>query len=159
MTKGVRSIELRAASGSEFDLDNATWEIPAERMKICRPHLVPLSAQALDLLNELMIMPGNYRYVLPGRNDPSKPMDEASINRLIKHLRFGGKVTGYGFRHIVSTILHEQNYNSAWIETQLAHINKNNVRDSYNHENYLSQRKEMMQTYTDMLLNLNEGSL
>lgn len=77
MITGVRTIELRAALWSEFDLDNAIWEIPAERMKMRRAHLVPLSSQALDLLNELKIMSGNYRYVFPGRNDPNKPMSEA----------------------------------------------------------------------------------
>lgn len=82
MITGVRTIELRAALWSEFDLDNAIWEIPAERMKMRRSHLVPLSTQALDLLNELKMMTGKYSYVFPGRNDPNKPMSEASINKL-----------------------------------------------------------------------------
>ena len=108
MITGVRTIELRAALWSEFDLGNAIWEIPAERMKMRRSHLVPLSTQALDLLNELKIMTGNYRYVFPGRNDPNKPMSEASINQVIKRIGYGGKVTGHGFRHTLSTILHEE---------------------------------------------------
>ena len=86
MITGVRTIELRAALWSEFDLDNAIWEIPAERMKMRRSHLVPLSTQALDLLTELKIMTGTYRYVFPGRNDPNKPMSEARINQLIKRM-------------------------------------------------------------------------
>ncbi|WP_225373933.1 tyrosine-type recombinase/integrase [Klebsiella variicola] len=159
MITGVRTIELRAALWSEFDLDNAIWEIPAERMKMRRSHLVPLSTQALDLLNELKMMTGNYRYVFPGRNDPNKPMSEASINQVIKRIGYGGKVTGHGFRHTMSTILHDQNYNSAWIEIQLAHIDKNYIRGTYNHANYISQRKEMMQVYANMILNLNEGHL
>ncbi|HCC6433255.1 TPA: tyrosine-type recombinase/integrase, partial [Citrobacter amalonaticus] len=125
MITGVRTIELRAALWSEFDLDNAIWEIPAERMKMRRAHLVPLSSQALDLLNELKMMTGNYRYAFPGRNDPNKPMSEASINQVIKRIGYGGKVTGHGFRHSLSTILHEKGYDSAWIEIQLAHIDKN----------------------------------
>ncbi|WP_312990799.1 tyrosine-type recombinase/integrase [Atlantibacter hermannii] len=152
MITGVRTIELRAALWSEFDLDNAIWEIPAERMKMRRAHLVPLSTQALDLLNELKIMTGNYRYVFPGRNDPNKPMSEASINRLIKRIGYGGKVTGHGFRHTMSTILHDQNFNSVWIETQLAHIDKNYIRGTYNHAVYLSQRRSMMQVYSDIIL-------
>lgn len=83
MITGVRTIELHAALWSEFDLDNAIWEIPAERMKMRRSHLVPLSTQALDLLNELKIMTGNYSYVFPGLNDPSKSMSEASANQVI----------------------------------------------------------------------------
>lgn len=73
MITGVRTIELRASLWQEFDLDNAIWEIPAERMKMRRSHLVPLSAQALDLLIELKSMSGNYQLVFPGRNSPNKP--------------------------------------------------------------------------------------
>jgi len=152
MITGVRTIELRAALWLEFDLDNAIWEIPAERMKMRRPHLVPLSTQALDLLNEIKVMTGNYRYVFPGRNDPNKSMSEASINQLIKRIGYGGKVTGHGFRHSLSTILHEQGYESVWIEMQLAHVDKNNIRGTYNHALYLSQRNIMMQWYSNYIL-------
>lgn len=152
MITGVRTIELRAASWSEFDLDNAIWEIPAERMKMRRPHLVPLSTQALHLLNELMVMTGNYRYVFPGRNDPNKPISEASINQVIKRIGYGGRVTGHGFRHSLSTILHEQGYESAWIEMQLAHVDKNSIRGAYNHAQYISQRGLMLQWYSDFII-------
>ncbi|EHQ1177117.1 tyrosine-type recombinase/integrase [Escherichia coli] len=151
MITGVRTIELRAALWSEFDLDNAIWEIPAERMKMRRAHLVPLSTQALDLLNELKIMTGNYRYVFPGRNDPNKPMSEASINQLIKRIGYGGKVTGHGFRHSLSTILHDQGYDSAWIEMQLAHIDKNSIRGTYNHALYVKGRMEMLNWYANYI--------
>nr|DAI86939.1 MAG TPA: Integrase [Caudoviricetes sp.] len=152
MITGVRTIELRAALWSEFDLDNAIWEIPAERMKMRRSHLVPLSTQALDLLNELKIMTGNYCYVLPGRNDPNKPMSEASINQVIKRIGYGGIVTGHGFRHSMSTILHEQGYENSWIEMQLAHVDKNSIRGTYNHAQYLEKRRVMLQSYNDFLL-------
>ncbi|ENZ7793918.1 TPA: tyrosine-type recombinase/integrase [Klebsiella pneumoniae] len=153
MITGVRTIELRAALWSEFDLDNAIWEIPAERMKMRRSHLVPLSTQALDLLNELKMMTGNYRYVFPGRNDPNKPMSEASINQVIKRIGYGGKVTGHGFRHSLSTILHENGFNSAWIELQLAHVDKNSIRGTYNHAQYINKRQDMMQWYSDFIFN------
>lgn len=152
MITGVRTIELRAALWSEFDLDNAIWEIPAERMKMRRSHLVPLSTQALDLLEELKIMTGNYRYVFPGRNDPNKPMSEASINQVIKRINYSGKLTGHGFRHTLSTILHEKGFNSVWIETQLAHVDKNSIRGTYNHALYLENRKVMLQWYSDFIL-------
>ncbi len=152
MITGVRTIELRAALWQEFDLDNAIWEIPAERMKMRRSHLVPLSVQALDLLNELKLMTGNYRYVFPGRNDPSKPMSEASINQVIKRIGYGGKVTGHGFRHSLSTILHENGFDSAWIEMQLAHVDKNSIRGTYNHAHYFEKRQSMMQWYSDKIL-------
>ncbi|WP_449547572.1 tyrosine-type recombinase/integrase [Lelliottia amnigena] len=151
MITGVRTIELRAALWAEFDLDNAIWEIPAERMKMRRSHLVPLSTQALDLLNELKVMTGSYRCVFPGRNDPNKPMSEASINQLIKRIGYGGKVTGHGFRHNLSTILHEEGYSTAWVEMQLAHTDKNKIRGTYNHAQYLEDRRNMMQWYANQL--------
>ncbi|HGV6941496.1 TPA: tyrosine-type recombinase/integrase [Escherichia coli] len=151
MVTGVRTIELRAALWQEFDLDNAIWEISAERMKMRRPHLVPLSTQALDLLNELKIITGNYRYVFPGRNDPNKPMSEASINQVIKRIGYGGKVTGHGFRHTFSTILHEMGYDSYCIEMQLAHVDKNIIRGTYNHAQYIDKRRDIMQWYSDYM--------
>ncbi|ENK6722255.1 tyrosine-type recombinase/integrase [Escherichia coli] len=155
MVTGVRTIELRAALWQEFDLDNAIWEIPAERMKMRRPHLVPLSTQVLGFLNELKSMTGNYRYVFPGRNDPNKPMSEASVNQLIKRIDYAGKLTGHGFRHTLSTILHENGFNTAWIEMQLAHVDKNTIRGVYNHAQYIEDRKKMMQWYSDFIINLN----
>ncbi|WP_213732136.1 tyrosine-type recombinase/integrase [Citrobacter europaeus] len=154
MITGVRTIELRAALWSEFDLDNAIWEIPSERMKMRRSHLVPLSTQALDLLNELKIMTGNYRYVFPGRNDPNKHMSEASINQVIKRIGYAGRLTGHGFRHTLSTILHEQGFESSWIEMQLAHVDKNSIRGTYNHAQYLEMRRGMLQWYSDYLIKL-----
>lgn len=153
MITHVRTTGLRAALLSEFDLDNAIWEIPAERMKIRRPHLVPLSTQALDLLHELKVMTGNYRYVFPGRNDPNKPMSEASINQVIKRVGYDGRLTGHGFRHTISTVLHERGYESAWIESQLAHIDTNSIWGTYNHAQYIEPRKTMMQWYAKFCLN------
>ena len=152
MITGVRTIELRAALWQEFDLENAIWEILTERMKKRRPHFVPLSSHALVLLNELKKMTGNYRYAFPGRNDPNKPMSEASINQVIKRIGFGGKVTGHGFRHSLSTILHERGYDSAWIEMQLAHVDKNSIRGIYNHAQYIDKRRDMMQWYSSHIL-------
>ena len=133
MITGVRTIELRAALWQEFDLDYAIWEIPTERMKMRRSHLVQLSSQALDLLHELKVMTGNYRYVFPGRNDPNKPMSEASVNQLIKRIGYVGRVTDHGFRHTFSTILHGHDLDTAWIELQLTHVDKNPIRGTYNH--------------------------
>lgn len=153
MITGVRTIELRAALWSEFDLDNAIWEISAERMKMRRSHLVPLSHQALDLLSELKIMTGNYRYVFPRRNDPNKPMSEASINQVIKRTGYCGSLTGHGVRHTMSTILHEQGSNSTWIENQLAHVDENTIRGAYNHALYLSMLKNMLAWHSDFIFN------
>ena len=146
---GVRTGELRGAFWSEFDLEKAVWEIPAERMKMKRPHLVPLSTQALEIIQQLKVMSGQYPLVFPGRNDPRKTMSEASINQVFKRIGYTGKVTGHGFRHTMSTILHEEGFNTAWIETQLAHVEKNAIRGTYNHALYFEGRREMMQWYAD----------
>ncbi|MEI7071745.1 integrase arm-type DNA-binding domain-containing protein [Pectobacterium versatile] len=151
MLTGVRTIELRAAEWVEFDLDNALWEIPKERMKKRRPHLVPLSTHAITILKELKVLTGYYQLVFPGRNDTRKPMSDAAINKVIKMLGYHGRLTGHGFRHTMSTILHEHGFNSAWIETQLAHVDKNSIRGTYNHAQYLEGRREMLQWYSDFI--------
>ena len=154
---GVRTGELRGAFWSEFDLEKAVWEIPAERMKMKRPHLVPLSTQALEIVQQLKVMSGQYPLVFPGRNDPRKTMSEASINQVFKRIGYTGRVTGHGFRHTMSTILHEEGFNTAWIKTQLAHVDKNAIRGTYNHALYLEGRREMMQWYADYI-NANHNS-
>lgn len=151
MYTSVRTIELRASEWTEFDLDNDLWQIPKERMKMRRPHLVPLSRQVKSHLLELKKITGWGKYVFPGRNDAHKPMSEASINQVIKRIGFAGKVTGHGFRHTMSTILHEKGFNSAWIEAQLAHADRNSIRGTYNHAQYLDGRREMLQWYADYL--------
>lgn len=151
MYTSVRTIELRASEWTEFDLDNDLWQIPKERMKMRRSHLVPLSRQVKSHLLELKEITGWGKYVFPGRNDAHKPMSEASINQVIKRIGFAGKVTGHGFRHTMSTILHEKGFNSAWIEAQLAHADRNTIRGTYNHAQYIDGRREMLQWYADYL--------
>lgn len=157
MLTGTRTIELCAAEWTEFDLEKGIWQIPAERMKMRRPHVVPLSIQAKSLLEEIHQLTGRGRYVFPGRNDAGKTMSEASINQMIKRIGYDGKATGHGFRHTMSTILHEQGYNTAWIETQLAHADKNSIRGTYNHAQYLDGRREMLQWYADYMDALENG--
>lgn len=157
MLTGLRTIELRASEWVDIDFDKGVWNIPAERMKMRRPHLVPLSSQVRELLEEIHQLTGRGKYVFPGRNDAGKSMSEASINQVIKRIGYDGKATGHGFRHTMSTILHEQGYNTAWIETQLAHVDKNSIRGTYNHAQYLDGRREMLQWYADYMQALENG--
>lgn len=157
MITGLRTIELRTTEWADIDFDKSIWQIPAERMKMRRPHIVPISRQARELLEELHQLTGRGRYVFHGRNDAGKPMSEASINQVIKRIGYHGRATGHGFRHTLSTILHEQGYNSAWIETQLAHVDKNSIRGTYNHAQYLEGRRKMLQDYADYLDALERG--
>ncbi|HCA8694420.1 TPA: tyrosine-type recombinase/integrase [Klebsiella pneumoniae] len=157
MLTGLRTIELRASEWVDIDFDKGVWNVPAERMKMRRPHLVPISTQVRELLEEIHQLTGRGKYVFPGRNDAGKPMSEASINQVIKRIGYDGKATGHGFRHTMSTILHEQGYNTAWIETQLAHVDKNSIRGIYNHAQYLDGRREMLQWYADYMQALENG--
>lgn len=154
---GLRTGELRGALWSEIDTKKALWEISAERMKMRRPHIIPLSSQALAIIEQIRAMTGQFPLLFPGRNDPSKTMSEASINQVFKRIGYTGRVTGHGFRHTMSTVLHEQGYNTAWIETQLAHVDKNAIRGTYNHAQYLDGRREMLQWYADYMASLEKG--
>lgn len=105
---GTRPGELRKAEWSEFDFDKRLWEVPPERMKKRRPHCVPLSDQAISILEQLKPLTGHYSYVFPGRIHHSKPISEMAMNVLVRRIGYAGRVTGHGFRHTMSTILHEQ---------------------------------------------------
>lgn len=157
MMTGVRTQEMRFATWSEIDLIKGIWEIPAERMKMRRPHIVPLSSQVIELFKQLQPITSDYPYVFIGRNDRRKPISKESVNQVIESLGYKGRTTGHGFRHTLSTILHEMGFESAWIEIQLAHVDKNTIQGTYNHALYLDKRKYMMQKYSDFLMNLSTG--
>ncbi|MDE1491645.1 tyrosine-type recombinase/integrase [Xenorhabdus bovienii] len=159
MQTGVRTQELRFARWEDIDFEKRLWEIPPEVMKMKRPHIVPLSEQVVELFQSLKPITGMYPLVFIGRNDRTKPISKESVNQVIELLGYKGRLTGHGFRHTMSTILHEQGFNSAWIETQLAYVDKNAIRGTYNHAHYLEGRREMMQWYGDYIdgLTINES--
>ncbi|EFC1680104.1 MULTISPECIES: phage integrase central domain-containing protein [Enterobacteriaceae] len=154
---GLRPGELRQGEWAEIDFEKRLWEVPPSRMKKRRPHCVPLSDQAIAILEQLKPITGHYQFIFPGRIHHSKPMSEMAMNVLIRRIGYAGRVTGHGFRHTMSTILHEQGYNTAWIETQLAHVDKNSIRGTYNHAQYLDGRREMLQWYADYMDSLEHG--
>ncbi|MES3577295.1 tyrosine-type recombinase/integrase [Enterobacter ludwigii] len=151
MLTGVRTQELRFVRWQDIDFEKRLWEIPPEVMKMKRPHIVPLSEQVVELFQSLKPITGMYPLVFIGRNDRTKPISKESVNQVIELLGYKGRLTGHGFRHTMSTILHEKGFNSAWIETQLAHVDKNAIRGTYNHAHYLEGRREMMQWYADYI--------
>ncbi|MEQ4694556.1 tyrosine-type recombinase/integrase [Providencia manganoxydans] len=154
---GVRPGELRKAEWSEINFDTGVWEIPAEKMKMRRPHIVPLSEQVIDLLKQIHPISGSYQYIFPSRTDYRKHISDMALNTMIRRMGYSGRATGHGFRHTMSTILHEQGYNTAWIETQLAHVDKNSIRGTYNHAQYIDGRREMLQWYADYMDALENG--
>ncbi|EEU9637301.1 tyrosine-type recombinase/integrase [Escherichia coli] len=149
MLTDVRTQEMRFATWEEINLEKGIWEIPAERMKMRRPHIVPLSTQVIEIFQQLKPITEHYPYIFIGRNNRTKPISKESVSQVIELLGYKGRATGHGFRHTMSTILHEHGFNSAWIELQLAHADKNNIRGTYNHALYLDKRRDMLQWYAD----------
>lgn len=154
----VRPGELRQAEWHEVDLDAAEWRIPAERMKAGAPHIVPLSLQAVAILRELHPLTASGRYLFPGVRTNSRPMSNNTVNAALRRLGYArDEMTGHGFRSMASTILNEQGWNRDAIERQLAHGERDPVRAAYNYAEHLSERRKMMQAWSDYLDGLTNG--
>ena len=154
----VRPGELRHAEWSEIDLDAAEWRIPAERTKMRRPHLVPLSTQAVEILRDLEPLTGRGRFVFPGIRTIRRPISENTINAALRRLGYSKEeMTGHGFRSLATTLLNEQGWPPDVIERQLAHIERNKVRAAYNRAEHLGERRKMMQAWADYLDGLRAG--
>jgi integrase len=153
MSTFVRPSELRCATWDEFDLNKAEWSIPKERMKMKRDHIVPLSKQVLSALKRLQSVTRGSDYLFPSINSAHKPISDVTFLKALKIMGYIGdkKIVPHGFRHTASTILHEQGFDSLHIERQLAHVDKNKIRGTYNSADYLPQRREMMQWYSDFI--------
>jgi integrase len=148
----VRTVELRKAHWEEFDLDAAGWTIPAERMKMRRAHLVPLSTQAVELLTVLRGITGAGVWLFPNFRRPTDCMSATTVNRALEHMGYpSGVWTGHDFRATASTRLHENGFSSVVIERQLAHVEGNKSKAAYNHAEYLTERRSMMQAWADWI--------
>ena len=147
----VRTNELRGALWTEINLDKAEWRIPAERMKMREPHIVPLSRQAVAVLKELKQFSGKWDFVFPNQHKPSGCMSNNTILYALYRMGYHSKATGHGFRATASTVLNEHGFTPDIIERQLAHCERNQVRAAYNHAQYLKERKKMMQWWADYL--------
>lgn len=148
----VRTIELRGAKWDEIDFDNAQWRIPAERMKMRRDHIVPLSRQAIAAFKELHRINGNWEYVFPNPHNPMKCMSENAVLYALYRMGYHSRATGHGFRHTASTVLNESGlFSSDVIERQLAHVHSDKVRGVYNHAEYMTERRKMMQWWASYL--------
>jgi integrase len=155
----VRPGELRAAEWSEFDLPNAEWRIPAVRMKMKEPHIVPLARQAITILHELEPLARGGRYLFPSLRTRDRPMSENTINAALRRLGYSSEEqTGHGFRSMASTLLNEQGFPPDVIELQLAHTERNKVRAAYNKAQRLPERRKMMQAWADYLDGLRAGA-
>ncbi|TPE63333.1 DUF4102 domain-containing protein [Sandaracinobacter neustonicus] len=149
----ARPGELRHAEWSELDLEQRIWTIQAEKMKMRRPHSVPLSRQAAALLEEIRPLSGDQRYVFPCQGKRNRPMCENTLNLALQRLGYGGsRMTTHGFRAMACTLLNESGrWNPDAIERQLAHVDANSVRRIYARGEYWAERVTMMQAWSDEL--------
>ena len=148
----VRPGELRHAEWSEIDLDNAEWKIPAHKMKMKFPHIVPLSKQALDVLMEIKPITENGRYIFPSIRSTARPMSNNTVNAALRRMGYSkDEMTGHGFRGMASTILHEQGWLDDAVERQLAHVESNSSKKAYDYAKHLPERRKMMQAWADYL--------
>ena len=150
----------RTLRWDEVDLDDALWTIDKGRdgMKRGYSHLTPLPRQAVAMLREIHPLTGTFEYVFIGRNDPRKPLSDGAVNGLLKRLGYRGRQTTHGFRHLISTALNEQGFESDWVERQLAHGDPDKIRGTYNKAAYLEPRRKMMQAWADQLDKLRSAS-
>ena len=156
----ARPGELRMAEWSEFDLDNAVWKISAERMKMRRPHEVPLSPQVVAYLKELFALTGPDGYVFPAFHTFRRPLSENTINQAFRRMGYAaGEVTAHGLRTTASTLLNESGkWSPDAIERSLAHADANSVRAIYNRGRYWDERVAMHEWWSDHLDMLRDGA-
>ena len=153
----LRTSELIQARWEEIDLKNKEWRIPAARMKMKDPHIVHLTTQAVKLFERLKEISGGRQLIFPSEK-PSKSMSNNTILFALYRMGYRGRMTGHGFRGLASTILHEQGYEHAHIELQLAHSDRDGVSAAYNFATYLPKRAKMMQDWANYLDGIKAGA-
>jgi integrase len=156
----VRPGELRHAEWEEIDLEIAEWIIPGEKMKTGQLHLVPLSRQAVEILNEIQPLTGSGRYVFPSARSVARPMSNNAINAALRRMGIEkSEMTGHGFRAMARTLLDEVlQVRPDLIEHQLAHAVRDPLGRAYNRTSFLEERRKMMQTWADYLDRLRAGA-
>jgi len=153
----VRTSELISVHWDEFDVESRRWNIPAQRMKMKTPHIVPLATQAIEVIELLRSVTGGGELLFPGDVDHKKTMSNNTILEALDRMGYRGVMTGHGFRGLASTLLHEQGWPHEHIELQLAHAPRNAVSAAYNHALYLEPRAKMMQHWADFLEQTQRG--
>ena len=147
----VRPSEASGARWAEIDLNAKLWTIPAERMKAKREHIVPLSPQAIEILEIMKPISAHRKFIFPSRNDHNKPMNSQTANAALKRIGYAGKLVAHGLRSIASTAMNEEGFNPDVIEAALSHNDKNEVRRAYNRSTYLEQRKQLAVWWGDFV--------
>jgi integrase len=154
----VRPSELRLAHWREFDFDNAIWTVPKERMKMRRPHMVPLSRQALEQLGSLRALSGDSPMLFPSHRNPGRALAASSFNHAITRLGYGGRFSAHGFRATATTLLGLLGYPDKLVDLQLAHRRRDASRAPYDHARFVGSRILLMQDWADILDALSGGA-
>jgi len=147
-----RPVEIRSARWCDIDFEEKLWTIPAERMKMKRAHIVPLSKQAIEVLQEQKKETGrvNTEWVFPSQVHPRNPMSDGTVTKAIKNLGYGKEMVAHGFRALARTTIREKlRYDSEIIEKQLAHLTNNPLGEAYDRTRFIDDRIEMMQKWAD----------
>jgi len=155
----VRPSEAAGTRWDEIDIDNCLWNIPGERMKGKKPHSVPLSAQSIELLELMRPISSTSEYVFPSDRNRKKHTNAQTANMALKRMGFDKQLVAHGFRALASTTLNEQGFDPYVIESALAHIDKNDVRASYNRAEYLERRRVMMAWWSEHIEKASGGNL
>lgn len=154
-----RTSELIGGRWTEINWDAKRWDIPAERMKMKTPHIIPLSTQAIEVLRLIQSITGEGELILPGDVDPKETMSNNTILFALYRMGYKGDMTGHGFRGLAATILNEEGFDDEHIDLQLAHMKRNKVSAAYNHAKYLKQRTEMMQWWGNYVEQAQRGKI
>lgn len=155
----VRPGESAGTRWDEIDIEAKVWNIPADRMKMERPHRIPLTPQALALLERMKPISGHRPFVFPGYRDPLGHINDQSANAALKRLGYGGRLVAHGLRSLGSTTLNEQGFNPDAIEAALSHADENEIRRAYNRSDYFAQRVIMMKWWSEHIEQASQGNL
>lgn len=155
----TRPIESATARWQDIDFENKIWIVPEERMKMKRPHTIPLTEQTLALLEIMKPISSHRDYIFPSNKNPKSHVNSQSANMALKRMGFDGELVSHGLRALASTTLNEQGFNPDVIEAALAHVDRNDVRKAYNRAEYLEQRRKLMCWWSDHITSAAEGNV
>lgn len=155
----TRPIEAATTRWADIDIEKKIWTIPAERMKKRRTHIIPLTEQALAILEAIKPYSGYREYVFPADRDPRTHCNSQTANMALKRMGFEGRLVSHGMRSMASTILNERRWDPELIEVALAHVDKDGVRSTYNRAEYIELRREMMAWWSEHIQEAATGNL
>ena len=155
----TRPIEAATARWVDINLNEKVWVIPEERMKMNKPHTIPLTPQTLAILDVIHPISGHREYLFPSHRNPNSHANSQSANMALKRMGFAGELVSHGLRALASTTLNEQGFDPDVIESALAHVDKNEVRRAYNRAEYLDRRRELINWWSDHIEKASMGNV